>query len=434
MSDLSDFVGAAYSIYRQLSRQKTSSEYSQLRAAGAQVAHVRLQTGKIRSMEFTSNLSVTVTHGQKKSSWRSSKETLCDFALLSTWKQAVERLSSKAAPGPDPRPAFVNNPKVEEQPTNLLRYDPEVARGLSPVIFHRLFQTLNPVFEAGFMADCDLTWLHGGICHNAEPMPFAWIDTNGFYFGPQTQIDESITIYHPSAPQRRRHFYQTSWRLSQIADLTPITTELKSLHKTPLLKWSPGNIDRILVTPQASAQVFNHLLAGLEANDASVELPANLELFEAPESPLFERNGLIHAKGGAIKSGVVYEAGARRAIPNKLYASDGREFSRIYCPLFCPAGLSQEETAGDYSGAALSKGHQERILVIENIELVPVYGEAARLLFPSGGVLYRDGRCLGHVAPPDGSISLESFIHHVTPTGAPIRIGGIAACALEYTP
>ncbi len=434
MSDLSDFVGAAYSLYRQLSRQKTSSEYSQLRASGAEAVRVCLSAGKIRSMDFTSNLTVTVTHGLKKSSWRSTKDNYCDFSILSNWKETLERRILKAAPGPDPRPAFVENPKVENQPTGLLRYDPEVARSLSPVIFHRLFQTLNPVFEAGFMADCELTWLHGATCHNGEPMPFAWIDANGFYFGPQTRIDESVTIYHPSAPQKRRHFSQTTWRLSQIADLTPVTEELKTIQSEPLLKWSSHNIDQIILAPRASAQVFKYLLARIEANDASVELLANLELFEAPESPLFERNGLIHAKGGAIKSGAVYEGGSRRTIPNKFFRSDGTESPRIYCPLFRPAGLLREETPTEFSGSNLSKGHQERLLVIENIELVPVYGEAPRVFFPSGGILYRDGRCLGHVAPPGDSISFESFIRQITPTGAPIRIGGIAACALEFKP
>ena len=205
MADLRDYLPPLFDIYRQLSKQKTSEKYQQLRASGANHARLRMKRGLVESFHLWDDFSANLLVAEKKSGkWLVSRETVADFTSVSEWNQYASRRMASAAPSDDPRPPFNEHPVIEERPAHLYHYDPEIAERLAPVIFHRLYQTMKTSLEKGLVFDGETHWLHGAVSWRGTPMQFAWVDGNGFYYAPQTRIDEVFTLFHPNNPRLQR--------------------------------------------------------------------------------------------------------------------------------------------------------------------------------------------------------------------------------------
>lgn len=433
MADLRDYQPLFFGMYRALSKQRTSAKYIQVRASGCDRFDLHMTAGKIESMQFKSSLMISRLIGEKKSFWKTAEDTASNFNFLNQWKENFELLLASGKKSEDPRPSFAENPRYEELQPGLRLYDPEVAQLIPAVIFHRIFQLLSPVLEKGFLVDFSTTWRHGASFWNDVPMTFAWADANGFYFGPQTRIDESICIYHPERPRLRRFVEFTSWRISDIPSILEIAETMDGVKSEPLLTWSKRNIDKIVFLPQAVSSMMSALLSLLsnENVNASVipSLNSTLELADEPENPLFQCEGMIDARGRLVKSVSIIKNGEIQPFHSLEHAhfSDKEGHWGICCPILKP--VTSDETS-DMSPENLSRQIPGRILFIEKIQLLPSQ-EGTQVFVPAGGVLYREGKCLGHVVAPPQTLRFDDIWGRAKPIGSPVRTGAFATCALE---
>ncbi len=428
MADLRDYQAPFFAIHKTLANQRTSTRYQQLRACGADRVRVCIRSGSIRDFEFASDLIFQRLVAENSGSWRVATDLCAEFGDLQSWPQIAERMMAGARPQPDPRPAFADNPKVEEI-SGLTHYDPEVAQAISAVIFHRLFQTLESAFKQGLLADLDVLWTHGGRFWNDAPMPFAWNDNNGFCFIPQTCIDERISLYHPDRPNIRRYLHKTTYRLNDLADLKPSAESL--IAKAPILSWSKNNIDRVILLPSAAAPIaeyfLNSILRDAPNNTRTASaLGSDYVLLDTPADDLFARSGIIDAGGCAVQPLILIQNGRANAVPSikNGHCSRPDQALNLYAPIFCAAS---EQPQMDYTPDSISAQKPGRILFIEKTVVAD-----GKIFFPLGGILYHEGRFLGHAVAPKSPYEISSFLKETRPLGSPVRCGELAACAIEF--
>ncbi|MBQ9396857.1 MAG: hypothetical protein IJU23_15255 [Proteobacteria bacterium] len=432
MADFRDYQPLMFAVYNALSKQRTSAKYFQIRASGCERFDLTMRAGKIRDMQFSSNLRVFRLAAEKKSSWRSATDVGTDFSFLTQWEKTSSQLLAQASNSADPRPPFVEMPHVETMPPGLPQYDPEVAALCSAVIFHRMFQTLSPILEKGFLVDYKTRWQHGASHWNDAPMTFAWTDANGFCFEPQTLVDERFCIYHPDHPRLKRHFCYSSWRLNETASLTRFTDALRVAGTAPFFSWNRKNYDRIVFMPSAVIDILKFCLDVMMNKLSAVPmLPPELVIVDDPLDPLFGRRICVDNRGMPVSARDIVKDGKPWNDTKNARHSGEHDAPSIFCPILKSA---QSTDAVDLSPESLSATLDNRTLFIEKIRMFAPDGQGARYLVPDGGILYREGRCLGHVVPAPDSFSLEETLSHSRPVGLPIRIGNAAVCALEYTP
>lgn len=441
MSDFRDFLPTLFDLYRQLTKQKTSVQYQRVRAFGSNHAEVSFQNGRVDAFHLWDDLAVELFVSEKKSAkWAFSTETCPDFSAISEWNDYVSRRLSTAVLGNDPRPPFADNPVIEERPAYLLHYDPEIAQMLSPVIFHRIYQTTKNILQKGFLFDCHVHWSHGGISWMRQPLLFCWVDANAFYFAPQTQIDETITIWHPDYPLFKRTLISSVYRLSDTMNLENLCEDLLSVQGTPFYAWNRKNVDHVVLMPGAAAKLLiaflNECLQSAETFKAyAAHLSSFLVLMDTPDAPVFGRSYLVDANGHLVKSILMMQASQAEEIPssqNGHAAAAESDPLQVYCPMLAAAQADNEEI--ELSPEKISEMMAGRILIVEDIRVVTLGPKETHVLFPKGGVLYREGRCLGHVAPMTHPMDLYSLLKSARPIGKPVRIGGLATCALEFAP
>ncbi|MBO4350420.1 MAG: hypothetical protein J6A01_05675 [Proteobacteria bacterium] len=441
MSDFRDFLPTLFDLYRQLTKLKTSVQYQRVRASGSNHAEVSFQKGRLESFHLWDDLTVDLFVAEKKNTqWGISSETCADFSAMTEWNDYVTRRLSTAASGNDPRPPFAENPVIEECPAYLLHYDPEIAQMLSPVIFHRIYQTTKNILQKGFVFDCHAHWSHGGISWQNQPLPFCWVDSNAFYFAPQTQIDETITIWHPDYPQLKRTLISSVYRLSDTMHLDDLCDELISVQNSPFYAWNRKNIDHIVLMPGAAAKLLGAFLNESLQSPETLKVSAShlssfLVLMDTPDAPVFGRSYLVDANGHLAKSIVMVQGSQAEEIPssqNGHAPASENDSLQVYCPMLAAAQADDEEI--EITPQKISEAMAGRILIVEDIRVVTLGPKERHVLFPKGGVLYREGRCLGYVAPIAAPMDLHSLIKSAHPVGKPVRIGGLATCALEFAP
>lgn len=434
MADLRDYQPLMFSVYSSLSKQRTSSKYFQIRASGCERFDLFMRGGKICDIRFSSNLKVFRLAAEKKSSWRSAREVGTDFGFLTQWEKTSEHLLSQAEASDDPRPPFVEMPRVESLPSGLVQYDPEAASLCSAVIFHRIFQTLSPVLERGFLIDYRTSWLHGASRWNDAPMTFAWIDANGFCFEPHTLMNEYFCLYHPDKPRLRRHFCCSSWRLNDMACLKPFVDALSVSRTAPCFTWNPKNYDRIIFMPSAVIEILKYCLeqtAAEKKDSITIRLPSGIDIVDDPRDPLFGRQIGVDSSGMPLQSRILVKNGLPEVLNDgRERFGEGTDAASIFYPVLKASDSSE---ASECTAESLSSSREGRTLFIEKVRLFSLDGHV-RIFVPDGGALYRDGRCLGHVVPPQETLVLDEYISGMHPVGNPVRIGNAAVCALEFAP
>ena len=428
MADLRDYQPLMFAVYNALAKQRTSTKYFQIRASGCERFDLVMQAGKIRNMQFSSSLRVFRLAAEKKSSWRSANDVGTDFRFLAQWEKTSSLLLSQAANSADPRPPFVEMPRVETLPPGLPQYDPEIAALCAAVIFHRTFQTLSPILEQGLSVDYKTRWLHGASHWNDAPMTFAWADANGFCFEPQTLVDERFCIYHPDFPHHKRYFGYSSWRLNDTAPLTRFAEAIKMAQSAPFITWNRKNYARVILMPSAVIDIFKFCLdRAMNKPSGLPNLPPELVIVDDPFDPLFGRRVCVDERGIPVSAREIVKDGALQ--PNKEASRD--KSTSIFCPIL--KSLQAQEPI-ELTPESLSSRRDNRTLFVEKVRVFAPDGQDVRLLVPDGGILYREGRCLGYVVPPPESFSLNDILSHSHPVGTPVRMGNAAVCALEFIP
>ncbi|MBQ9243872.1 MAG: hypothetical protein IJ165_11745 [Proteobacteria bacterium] len=406
MADLRDYQTSLHALFREFSKLKSSECYQQIRASGADCMRLRIRQGHIADFEMRSDMCVEALRCDKRGNqWRISNGNFPDFGIITDWERASSRMTATTS-RTDPRPPLRQANEQAEQLQPPKRYDPEIARVLPAILIHRTYQTLGPILHMGFHADLTAIHLHGGCAWDDAPLPFAWADNNTFCFNPQTAIEESLCIYTPEKPHLRRYISATSYQLTDRTDATAALDDLRTAQNTPLLAFSDNNIDRTFLMPSAVAEILTCLL---KSSDAPA-LPQSLECVDLPTDPLFEHSSI--------------------PVPGKPLSHEASG-AQIFCPILRGTGSMPDIQMSPNLPAALSQHHSGRIFCIEHLALKRAISGAVSVYLPHGGVLYSDGQFLGHVMIPPRAKPLADMLSSFSPVSAPIRIGRLAACAVE---
>ncbi len=459
MSDLRPFLSALYDVYSAQSTQSASALYQQIQAAGAETFEIQFQHGRVLNSKAWSDLKLSIMIAEKKGkSWRVARETAQDLTALLEWKKTHQRLVQSAQTETDPRPAFVHNPKLEVLPPNLLKYDAQVASELPALVFHRAFQTFQPILKRKFVMDAVCAWHHGGRSWQNSALPFAWCDNHGFWFLPQTRIDETIAIYAPEKPQKRRVLAFSNDRLDRIIPTKHWCDALQSALQQPWIDWNLRHFDRIVLMPHVVAQIIAWFLKRLTvspkfAAQAGAYLDKRLALFDNPEHPAFMLHGLIPANGAALKPSLILAEGK---VDKRFTKTSVPE---IYCPVLCsaqsekiPQNLERKDDNYPTQTPAQPQIDTDELdmpafmpemisahlagnsLCIEHARILEADTDRPRLYLPTGAILCRDGQCLGHVVPPSQPLDMLSMLKNAMPCTQTLRIGGIACCGVAHEP
>lgn len=405
MGDLRDYQATLYTLFQQFSKLKPSANYRQIRASGSESMQLRIKAGRISHFEMCSDLCVEALACDKRGSlWHVSSGVFPDFTVLTDWERMSARMETTTS-RTDPRPPYHPSEQTES-PQPPLRYDPEVARNLPAILFHRTYQTIAPILAQGIMADLTATHIHGACAWNNAPITFAWADNGRFYFDPHTAIEETICLYAPQKPHLKRHVCATTYRLTERPDLANIVEDLKIAQSAPLLAFTQNNIDHVILMPSAVITILRSIL-----HDPGVlTLPSGLECVDSPEDSLFDRAGTLDSSGKPLATSPVTPKSAAILCP----------ILRATAPIADPPKIE-----------ALSSQIPGRLLCIEHIEIQHTPSGTYAAYFPDGGILYRDGQFLAHVHIPARAWPLTRLLEYARPVSAPTRIGRLATCALE---
>ncbi|MBR4985442.1 MAG: hypothetical protein IKY83_06875 [Proteobacteria bacterium] len=409
MGDIRDYRPPLFALFRQFSKLKSSAAYRQIRASGSERMTLRVSAGRIAHFETHSDICVNALVADKRGgSWRVSSGAFPDFGILSDWEQTTARMAATTS-RTDPRPPYheaKTPPDLLDDTQSLRRYDPEIARGLAAILFHRTYQTLAPILQMGLTADLTAVHRHGAAAWDNAPAIFAWIDNDHFYFDPQTAIEEHLCLYTPEKPHLRRYFSHVTHRLTDRTDASNVIDSLRTAQTLPLLAFSKRNIDRVIFMPNAVTEIFTFLMHAGQ----TIPLPQDLELVDAPEDGLFERPDMPGDNGKPIASAPLNTA------------------QHAICPILRARSGDMPDAHTPETLSAHIPGH---LLCIEHVEINAVSSGNTRIYMPYGGLLCRDGRFLGHVMIPAQTWPLDTLIGWSRPRSTPARIGGFAACALE---
>ena len=451
MGDLQPFHKPLFDRFIALSRQSSGARYQQLMAVGGDRFTLEISNSSIRNMRSSSDLAVHLTVAEKKAKfWMTATSAEPGFSMLSDWNRAIGLIAKNAASSQDPRPP-ANDADLPEECQPLRRYDPDIASLIPAVVFHRIFQSFGKYIEQGFVIDADCAYTNGFYSPGFTPLCFAFVDDTHFCFQPQTTLFESICIRHRDNPAVRRYLRQTSSKLDDIAKLDSLASDLQNIDTSRLIAFDPKSFDDILLLPGATAQLVNYLIRPFIIAPDAATLPdksakclsESLELVCDPCDPCFDRDTLFDVQGTKtaaiclISNGLPQSIPTSNAIakkhhlPNNGHAtpSGGAE---PFCPLLRSA---QEPDLPNLSDPArLTAGNDRMVLCIEHLQLFTLNDLTVLVQFTSGGVLYQNGRCCAHVAPPDLPFVLQPLLDSARPASAPSRTGAIASCALYLDP
>lgn len=462
MTDLRPFLPVLYDLYSAQSSQKASALYTQIKAKGAESFEIQFHNGRVLNTHAWSDLEISMLTAQKKGrSWKTAREIAQNMTVLTDWEKTRERMLNAAKAQDDPRPAFRAYPKLETKPQKLLRYDPQVASELPALVFHRAFQTFEPLLKKGFVMDAICTWHHGGRTWQNSALPFAWCDNHGFCFLPQTRMDETIAIYAPDNPRKRRYLAFSNYKLSEIIQPHLWAEQVQKTHQQPWIDWNMRQFDCIILMPHVMAKILCWLMKRMSTDAQFLKqidgnlLDERLALFDDPDDPAFRLHGLIASDGTPLKSSPVI---TENRIASAFKTTSSPE---IFCPVLRSYSPSQTDSdkkqpipennyptqapdPSSYTDIELDMSQfipekistriPGRALFIEHAQILDTETKNPRLYLPTGAILCRNGKCLGHVVPPTQPLDMLSLLKNAASITQTLRIGGIACCGVAHEP
>lgn len=450
MGEMRASLGTMTARHAELSHMR--SPYVRIQGTGCERVTLQLRHARILNAHRHSNLIVTLTAAEKKGgAWRVGHGFYEDLAVLTDLPSHIQRILSSARPEDDPRHGFCETQSIPQK--DLTGYDSVVARLSPAVIYHRAFAMVSELIERELLIDADISWHHGGWRVDEKPCPFAYMDGRTCFLGPRTQVHEDIAVYYPERPQVRRHLSRTTWELGTHKNLSAIADALAQTRGLPLYAWSARNIDRVLLMPRAAAQLMRAILPDFdlpaEAGRPRPEwrMHESLVLQSDPTNALFwgtdNSHLVLDARGhnaqpvsliaqGHFDQWPTSERNARlvgQTDGNHGHALDEKGNSGPWFPILRAAQQDDDSRALD-SAEAYSQKLDGRVVCIEDLCVLRDGQNSGTVLMPYGGVLCRDGRCLGHIAPPKNGWPLDDLLNRASPVGSPVRIASMASCAL----
>ena len=448
MGDLQPFHKPLFDRFIALSRQSSSNRYQQLMAVGGYRFALGMAGGLIKKMQSSSDLMVTITVADKKNkSWNTAKSVEPNFNILADWDRSIELIAKKPAVQMDPRPSSQAGDLPEEL-TALRHYDPDVAALLPAVIFHRLFQSFGKFLEHGFLIDATCDYWNGFYSPRATPLCFAFVDHSQFCFQPQTTLFESICISHRNCPVLRRHIHHTSSKLDDLIQIEEVASALQTVDTARLIRFIPQSFDDIILMPGAAAQIVQYLLPRFSITSDTTEKPdksvkwlsESLDFLCAPNDACFDHPGIVDVHGTLTADIELIHKGLPNTLPTNEIISkklkcpnNGHATSNDTAEPFCPILKSADDIhlPSVTTPSQLTSGSDKCVLCIEHLSICVSKDDIPLVRIPDGGVLYQNGKCIAHVAPPETSFLLQPLIDSALPASTPVRIGTVASCCLQ---
>jgi hypothetical protein len=391
---------------------------------------------------------VTVTVSDKKNkSWNTTQSVEPNFGILSDWDRAIDLIAKKTAVQMDPRPPSQAG-ELPEEITALRHYDSDVAALLPALIFHRLFQSFGKTIEQGFLIDAACDYRNGFYSPRAMPLCFAFVDHTQFCYQPQTKLFESVCISHRNAPALRRYVHHTASKLDDFMQIENAAAALQTVDTSRLIRFTPQSFDAIILMPGAAAQIVQYLLPRFSITADDVQRPGksakclseSLDLWCAPGDACFGHSGIVDVQGRSTADIKLIHHGMPDTLPTNDIISkklkcpnNGHAIANDAAEPFCPILKSANELDLPVSSDAsqITSGNDRYVLCIEHLSIHISKDAIPFVRFPDGGVLYQNGKCIAHVAPPDSMFLLQPLLDSALPASTPVRLGAIATCCLQ---
>ena len=434
MSEFKNYTSELYKLFEEFQKH-SSNQYARITASGGDQFVVKMRCNKIEEMRINHDLSVHLTIGEKKNKkWRIYQTSDTEFDEILNWKKQTELFSNRAQNDVDPRPTHESSFIPESIPNVLPDYDPLIDGCDAALVYHRSFQVLSGFIENNIMVDAEIHYASGAHNWQYHPIPFTFVDSQNFYYKPQTSVDEVITLYPKDNPHQRQTICQFSQTLNQKGVLSEMYETFQT--KVPMLRFNARNIDRIVLSPFVVAILFREILHRIELKQEIPNLSNSLDLMCDVSDPMFKLQGLKDVTGQTtepvkiINHGIVSKR-LSDLIRKSGHATDNVEQFEFFHPILRDSSENQSEyiftTPLDYS-----KNYPGKILFLES-PVILQNNESPVLLFKTGGAVYREGRYLGYVVGHPHAISLYDLLKAVMPISAPVRINHLGACALQVS-
>lgn len=403
--------------------QCPSTQYRQICGRGCAHIHLKLRNGVVDAVRRASDLSVEMRTSDKEGkSWRQAASVFADFSFLNQWAETLDGLKRTSVRGADTRPPFDDTLSAISAVPKLAQYDAVIGNMASPLVFHRMFETTKNLLESGYRVDADMVWRVGGISADQSAHTFAFIDNDRFYFEPQTQIETRLAVYHPEMLHVRRFCHHTSWRFADAFVPEKLRASMEDMRRAPLLSWSAQNFDRLVLMPTAVADILRLVHQG-KFGETGIPLSPHIVCVDDPTLAIF--------RGSSAQT--MLDASGRRV--KRTLLSPDQFLHRIgTCPAILPASGDIEMSENTVCAESLSESLSGRLLCIEKIRVFDnaEKGESV-ICAPYGGVLCRDGHCLGYVAPPQNLGGWALDLTKAKAVSNLVRLGSMALCALDIS-
>lgn len=405
--------------------KRPSTQYRQIRGSGSSCFHLKLRNGVVDAVRRSSDLSVEMRTSEKEGkNWRQAASIFADFSFLNQWEETLNMLKRASVRGEDIREPFDDSLGAVSAAPKLTQYDAVIGNMASPLVFHRMFETVKNLLESGYRVDADMYWRVGGFSADQSARTFAFIDNHRFYFEPQTQIETTLAVYHPEMPLFRRICHQTTWRFAD--DFIPdnLHLSLDALRRAPILSWSARNFDRIVLMPTAVADILRLVHKGT-FGETGIALSPHIVCVDDPTHAIF--------RGVQAHAPIMLDGSGRRV--KLALLSKAQTLTRLgVCPMVLRASGEDAVSENMICAESLSETLSGRLLCIEKIRVFENVEKGESVICaPYGGVLCRDGRCLGYVAPPQHPGDWALNLTKAKAVSNLVRLGSMALCALDIS-
>ncbi len=496
MADLRDLLSAAQAFCRKNDRasgrakpsDKKNAAYRRIACSGSERLNLLLRRGAVADFRRASDMRFDVAAGEKKANvWRVGAESFGDAdALIGAISDSpadlpncsgsagqnkkgrrdfFDALVSSAQNSEDPRFPFDESLAEANSLCDWQNCDPAVAEMLSPLFFSRAFDVLRPLLSQNILCDAQIQWRCGGWLYDGSPAMFGYIDDKIDFFAPQTQASFAATFFHAQTPHLRRHIAVSSHsqddaRCAALGQtLSAVARSIAQVGGYDALAFGNDNADCYILMPSAVYSLVYAIIEEIERikfeNAEPLDpsfLSSELVLRCDPGDRAFAPNApgiRIDARARRVRPLTCIQNGAYAEFPQTDIAaqsvhaspnghaavSDGSK-ARFFCPVLAPLPDAPELLRSDVPAAAeiASQTIPGRLCCIERAAVIRSDLGDLRIIFPNGGIICKDGECLGHAAAPRRAFPLSCWLKNARAVCPPARIGGIAVPALSVTP
>ncbi len=496
MADLRDVLSAAEAFCRKNGRDsarakssdKKSAGYRRVACWGSERLALLLRRGAVADFRRAGDMRFDVAAGEKKSNaWRVGAESFGDaeaFAGAISGSSAelpdclggtdpnkkgrrdfFDALISSAQNAADPRFPFDESLAETNSVRDWQNCDPTVAEMISPLFFSRAFDVLRPLAAQNILCDAQIQWRCGGWLYDGSPCLFGFIDDNADFFAPQTQASFAANFFHGQTPHLRRHIAVSSHsqddaRSAALGEtLSAVARSMARVRGYAPLAFGNDNADRYILMPSAVYSLVYAIIEEIERikfeNAEPLDpsfLSSELVLRCDPGDRAFAPNDpavRIDARAQRVRSLTCIQNGAYaefpqtdvaakngQSVPNGHAAVPDGSKARFFCPVLAPSPDASPLPRCDVPATAeiASQTIPGRLCCIERVAVVRSGSGDLRVILPNGGVICKDGECLGYAAAPGRAFSLSCWLKNAGAVCPPVRIGGIAVPALSVTP